>query len=248
MKSVIETLLERRSIRRYERETLTPEQVRLIHDAIRNTPTSYNGQQYSVIEIDDQELKEKLYDITGQKQIKTCNRFYLFCAYYNKISLGAEAKKIEMPAFTTRVESLIVGVIDASLAMMSALVAAESCGLGTCPIGYARTAAPEKFAELLNLPPKVYVVCGLAVGVPREMPDMKPKQNEKLLIFKNGYRTDDMTADILEFDRDIVRYNETRSGTKTDNDWISHIVDYYSEEMPMTMLDSLRRRGFDLRQ
>ncbi len=80
------------------------------------------------------------------------------------------------------------------------------------------------------------------------MPDMKPKQNEKLLIFKNGYRTDDMTADILEFDRDIVRYNETRSGTKTDNDWISHIVDYYSEEMPMTMLDSLRRRGFDLRQ
>lgn len=153
-----------------------------------------------------------------------------------------------MPAFTTRVESLIVGVIDASLAMMSALVAAESCGLGTCPIGYARTAAPEKFAELLNLPPKVYVVCGLAVGVPREMPDMKPKQNEKLLIFKNGYRTDDMTADILEFDRDIVRYNETRSGTKTDNDWISHIVDYYSEEMPMTMLDSLRRRGFDLRQ
>lgn len=248
MKSVIETLLQRRSIRRYEREPLTPEQLRFIHDAIRNTPTSYNGQQYSVIEISDQTLKEKLYDLTGQKQIKTCNRFYLFCADYNKISTAAAARGIEMPPFTDTVESLIVGVIDATLAMMSALVAAESCGLGTCPIGYARTAAPEKFAELLGLPQKVYVVCGLAVGVPRELPDMKPKQNERLLIFENGYRTDDMTDELLAFDREISRYNETRSGTKTDNDWISHIVGYYKEEMPMEMLESLRKRGFDIKK
>ncbi len=71
MKDVKDTLLERRSIRRYEREAVTPKQMQFIFDAIRNTPTSYNGQQYSVIDISSQELKLKLEAITGQKQIKT---------------------------------------------------------------------------------------------------------------------------------------------------------------------------------
>lgn len=248
MKSVIETLLNRRSIRRYERQALTPEQIRFIHDAIRNTPTSYNGQQFSVIEIDDQQLKEQLSEITGQKQIKTCNRFLLFCADYNKIRCGAEAINLNMPRFEDTADGLIVGVVDATLAMMSALVAAEACGLGTCPIGYARTAAPEKFAELLHLPQGVFVVCGLAIGEPREMPDLKPKQSEKLLIFKNNYPEQLLTDDILEYDAEISRYNQTRSGKKTDNDWISHIIGYYSEAMNYNMLDALRSRGFDIKK
>lgn len=51
MKSVKNTLLERRSIRRYEREDVSADDMNLIYDAIRNTPTSYNGQQFSVIDV-----------------------------------------------------------------------------------------------------------------------------------------------------------------------------------------------------
>lgn len=58
-KSVKETLLTRRSIRRFEREAITPEQLELIYEAIRNTPTSYNGQQFTVIDVDDQAIKEE---------------------------------------------------------------------------------------------------------------------------------------------------------------------------------------------
>lgn len=68
MKDVKETLLERTSVRRYEREAIAEETMEFIFDAIRNTPTSYNGQQFSVIDISDQTLKEELYAITGQKQ------------------------------------------------------------------------------------------------------------------------------------------------------------------------------------
>lgn len=176
MKDVKSTLLDRRSIRRYERDDIPQETMDLIYEAIRNTPTSYNGQQFSVIDIDDQSVKEKLYELTGQKQIKTCRRFMLFCADYNKIRTIADAKLIDLPGFTHTADGVIVGVVDAALALMSALVAAESCGLGTCPIGYARTAAPEAIAKMMDLPEGVFVVCGLAIGVPREMPDLKPKQ------------------------------------------------------------------------
>ena len=48
MKDIKSTLLERRSIRRYEREDIPAESMDFIYEAIRNTPTSYNGQQFSV--------------------------------------------------------------------------------------------------------------------------------------------------------------------------------------------------------
>ena len=247
MKDIKSTLLERRSIRRYEREDIPAESLDFIYEAIRNTPTSYNGQQFSVIDVDDQSVKDKIYELTGQKQVKTCRHFFLFCADYNKITEIAEAKSIELPGFPLTADGVIVGVVDATLAMMNALTAAEACGLGTCPIGYARTAAPDAIARLMKLPPKVFVVCGLAIGVPREMPDIKPKQPKELMIFKNRYREDSMLPDLMAYDKEITEYNATRSGTKTDNDWAEHIVSYYREAMSYNTLDALRRRGFDVR-
>lgn len=241
-------MLGRRSIRRYEREAITESQLNFIFEAIRNTPTSYNGQQFSVIDVDDQELKVKLYELTGQKQIKTCSHFLAFCADYNKISVASKAKGIDMPPFYDTADGLIVGTVDAALAMMSAVVAARSLGLGSCCIGYARTAAPEAVSELLGLPQHVYLVCGLAIGVPREMPDLKPKQPLDLLIHKNAYRSDDMTADLMQYDDVVTNYNLNRSGTKSTNDWTDHIVGYYREAMDYEMLRQLALRGFDVRE
>lgn len=246
MKTVKDTLLQRRSIRRYEREAIAAEDMQLIYDAIRNTPTSYNGQQFSVIDVTDQALKEQLYELTQQKQIKTCNHFLVFCADYNKVRKIAEFKNVEMPDFEHTADGVIVGIVDASLALMSALVAAESCGLGTCCIGYTRTAAPEAIAELLKLPKGVFIVCGLAIGIPREMPDLKPKQSEKLLIHSNCYRGDDVVKDMVDYDSKIIEFNATRSGTKSDNDWASHIVDYYNQAMNYNMLDALKNCGYDI--
>lgn len=246
MKNIKRTLLQRRSVRRYERQEIPAEQMEFIHEAIRNTPTSYNGQQFSVIDVSDQKLKEQLYELTGQKQIKTCNRFLVFCADYNKIRVAARAKLIDMPEFEHTADGVIVGIVDASLAMMSAVVAAEACGLGTCCIGYTRTAAPREITSLLGLPQGVFIVCGLALGVPREMPDLKPKQPESLLIHSNCYRNDDLTDEILSYDAEVSKFNATRTGTKTDNDWAAHIIGYYRQAMDYKMLDALRDRGYDI--
>lgn len=247
-KSVKETLLSRRSIRRFERESITPEQLSLIYEAIRNTPTSYNGQQFTVIDIDDQSLKEKLYEIIGQKQIKTCNHFMAFCIDYNRISRFAEAENIVMPEFVNTADGLLVGAIDATLAMMSALSMADSLGLGGCCIGYARTANPKVVSELLGLPKGVFLVCGLSLGVPREMPDMKPKMPASLLIHHNSYRKDDMVPELREYDKLIHQYNATRAGGTSTNDWLQHIISYYREAMNYEILEALKQQGFDIRK
>lgn len=243
-KSVKQALLERRSIRRYEREAIPEESLELIREAIRNTPTSYNGQQFSVIEISDQALKEELAVLVRQKQFKTSNRVFAFLSDYNKIRTAARAKGIEYVDFENTLDGLIVGTVDAALAMMSAIVAAESCGLGTCPIGYARTADPDAISRLLGLPQGVYLVCALAVGVPREMPAMKPKQPRELVIFKNRYGVDDMAGRLMDYDRLITEYHLRREQNPSDADWVGEMLGYYREGTGYDMLAALRRRGY----
>lgn len=243
-------MLERTSIRRYEREAIPSETMEFIRQAVRNTPTSYNGQQFSVIEIDDQPLKEELYAITNQKQLKTCNRLLIFVSDYNKMTLLAEKKGVRMPPFTDTMDGVTIGIIDASLAMMSAVVAAEACGLGCNCIGYLRTADPKRIAELLHLPKGVFVVCGLALGIPREHPDLKPKQPESLVFHHNAYRddTDHMTAELEAYDKTVQEYNKTRAGGTTTNDWCQHIIEYYNHAMHYEILQYLKDQGYDVRK
>lgn len=248
MKDVKDTLLERVSIRRYEREPIPQATMDFIYEAVRNTPTSYNGQQFSVIDISDQTLKEQLYEMTNQKQLKTCNRLLIFLSDYNKISLLAEKKGLEMPKFTDTMDGVTIGIIDASLAMMSAVVAAEACGLGCNCVGYLRTVDPLRLAQMLNLPKGVFVVCGLALGIPREHPDHKPKQPASLVFHKNTYNPDSaaMLADLEEYDKTVTEYNATRSGTTTTNDWVGHILDYYDHAMHYRILEYLKSQGYDI--
>lgn len=250
MKDVKECLLQRTSVRRYEREPIPTETMEFIRQAVRNTPTSYNGQQFSVIEISDQTLKEELYALTNQKQLKTCNRLLIFCSDYNKIMRLAERKGIEAPAFTDTMDGVTIGIIDASLAMMSAVVAAQACGLGSNCIGYLRTVDPVRVAQMLKLPKGVFVVCGLALGIPREQPDLKPKQPAPLVFFDNCYRQDQdkMTEELMEYDEAVSEYNRTRSGSTSENDWCGHILDYYRHAMTYRILDYLKDQGYDVKR
>lgn len=247
MKTVKEALLQRTSVRRYEREPIPQADMDFIYEAIRNTPTSYNGQQYSVIDISDQALKEKLYEITNQKQLKTCNRLLIFCSDFHKMELLAKRKDVPMPRVTDTMDGVMLGVIDASLAMMSAVVAAQACGLGTNCVGYLRTVDPSLVSDILHLPKGVFLVCGLAIGVPREQPYLKPKQPIDALFHSNVYNTDAeaLTDTLSKYDAEVQQYNRTRAGGTNDNDWCAHIIDYYRHVMDYHILDALRAQGYD---
>lgn len=243
MKTLKEVLLDRRSIRRYERRAIEPEKVEFIYEAIRRIPTSYNGQQFSVVAVRDQAKKERLYEITGQKQIKTCALFLLFCTDYHRIRLAGKACGFSMPDYAATIDGHTVGVIDASLAMMAAATAAEGLGLGCCCVGYARTADPAAISELLELPREVTIVCGLTIGYPAEQPDIKPKLPAAAIIHEERYTTDEvLLEEVRAYDQQMREFNRTRAGSKSDNDWIDHTLHYYREEITRTIADYLRER------
>jgi nitroreductase len=244
MKTIPEILIDRRSVRRYERQAIEPEKLAFIYEAIRNTPTSYNGQQFSVVAVTDPEIKLKLYDIMGQKQVKTSAVFFLFCLDFHQLELAAKAKGVSFPDFQHSLNGYTVGVVDATLAMHQAMVAAESQGLGTCCIGYARTADPVKTSEILGLPEKVAIVCGLAVGVPSETPDRKPKRPVGITVFENRYGNDEaITEQLMDYDRQVSQYNRERAGDQTANDWAAHILDYHEIERKKAIEEYLKKQN-----
>ena len=247
-KSVDSTLLERRCIRRYALRAIPEDDLAFIRAAVRNTPTSYNAQQFSVIEVTDQGLKDELAALIGQTQLKYAAVDFMFLSDFHKMSVAAKARGLPAPEFQNTADGLVVGTIDASLAMMSAIVAAVSRGLGTCPIGYARTVDPEKITEILKLPKGVYLVCALAVGVPADMPDLKPKQPEDLVFFKNTYGTEDMAKKLLAYDETIKAYHKSRTSNQSDEDWIGQMLAYYQEAMKTNFLHFLQGQGYGLKK
>lgn len=248
MQSIEDIFLNRTSVRRYERKPIEPEKLEFIYKAIQNTPTSYNGQQFSVIAITDQDLKVQLYELIGQKQIKTSAAFLVFCVDYYKLQQFAEATNAEFPRLQDTMDGLMVGVIDAALAMENAVIAAETLGLGSCCIGYTRTAAPAELAKILQLPEGVCVICGLSIGYPAEQPDLKPKLPLPLVIHHNRYRTDDMKPELLAYNEEVTQYNAVRAGDKTANDWGHHILDYHREALNYNIEKYTWEQGFHLKQ
>ena len=50
----------------------------------------------------------------------------------------------------------------------------------------------------------------------------------------------------MAYDNTVIEYNRTRTGTKSDNDWCDHILDYYREALKYRMRDYLTEQGCDV--
>src|SRR6185503_18399100 len=62
-------------------------------------------------------------------------------------------------------EGFFNAAVDAALALQTCVLAAETLGLGTCPISVLRNRIAE-VAAILELPAKVFPVAGLCIGYP----------------------------------------------------------------------------------
>lgn len=80
--SFLENLNWRYATKRFDvNKKLKEEDVQKIRDAIRMTPTSLGVQMFAVVEVVDQETKNKLREISfDQEQMSTADRIFVFCS------------------------------------------------------------------------------------------------------------------------------------------------------------------------
>ena len=175
MNPVINTILNRKSIRVYSEQPVTEVEKQAILQAAIRAPTAGNMMLYSIIEVRDQGLKDQLVlTCDNQPFIAKAPLLLLFAADYQRwhdyyLLTGVDALCQSRQQAMRRPEEgdLLLACCDTLIAAQTAVLAAELLGIGSCYIGDIL----EKFEThqaLFNLPQYVLPMALICFGYPSE--------------------------------------------------------------------------------
>jgi len=198
MNPVMELLMKRKSIRNYEQREISREVKDEILAAAMRAPTAGNLMLYSIIEVQDQSTKDTLVrTCDNQEFIARAPWVLLFLADYRRwfdyfLTSGVEElcwqKEISMRKPEEGDFSL--ACCDATIAAQTAVIAAESLGVGSCYIGDIMEHY-EVHRQVFHLPQYVVPVClicfGYATTAERER-EQTQRFDRKYIVFENHYR------------------------------------------------------------
>ena len=204
MNLVMELILNRKSIRAYEARELSPAVKDEILAATMRAPTAGNLMLYSIIEVNQPGMKEAL--------VKTCdNQAFIAQAPWVLLFLADYQRWFDC-FLASRVEQLCAGngrqlrrpeegdfimaCCDALIAAHTAVIAAESLGVGSCYIGDI-TEHFEVHREMFRLPRYAVPICLLCFGYPsREQKERAPapRFDRRFLVFEDHYERLDRTS------------------------------------------------------
>ena len=166
--SLLEIILSRRSIRRYENKHVPDEVLQQILEAGRQAPSAANRQPIRFIIVKDESLLNRLCSNLIARFVKKAPLAIVGCADIKSLLTGKWA------------------VVDTTIAMQNMVIAAWALGIASCWIG---ACDKEKIKELLEIPDKWKVVALLTFGYPAEHPKQRKKKPfEKLFNFNKFQR------------------------------------------------------------
>lgn len=189
MNETIRQLFDRKSVRVFTDQPITPTEKQLILEAATQAPTPGNQQLYTILDITDQAIKEKLVSsCDDQPFIAEAQLVLVFCAdclkWYNAfLSAGCGPRD-------PGVGDLMLAVSDANIAAQNAVVAAQSMGIGSCYIGDIMENY-ELQKEILQIPRYVFPCAMLVFGYPTEQQLRREKPKRAALshiVHENSYR------------------------------------------------------------
>lgn len=245
----LETILGHRSVRAYLPDALEPGTVELLIAAAQSAPSSSNLQVWSAVVVQDPEKKARLATLAGNQQhIHDAPVLFVFVADNTRLASAAQTQSLPSEGLRY-LDTFLMGAIDAALAAQSALVAAESLGLGTVYIGALRN-KPEEVARELGLPPNAFPLFGLVVGKPdpARPAAIKPRLAQRAVVFREQY-------DATGHDRAIAHYDGVIGAfyteQKLDNPpWSRHSAERVKSAQNLRGRDRLREAlalaGFEL--
>lgn len=249
MNKVIETILNHRSIRKFEDRALTEDQINKIVQSAQAASTSSYIQAYSIIGVKDKQKKAKLAELAGgQTYVAENGHFFVFCADLYRHQLIAEKHQQNAEAVLESTEKFMVAVIDAALAAQNAVLATESMGLGAVYIGGIRNQLVE-VCELLKTPPRVIPLFGIAVGYPAHKPDQKQRLPLEHVYHEDEYRQDKhiYLDQLKQYDQDISEYYAKRTNGKRSETWTEQMAGLLSKPTRMYMKEFVEDKGFNKR-
>lgn len=214
MNEIIKSLFDRKSVRQFESRDVDEETRKLLLLCALQAPSAGNQQLYTIIDIRQQDIKDKLsVSCDNQPFIAKAPVVLIFCADCKK--WDDAYRSIGLSPRSPSAGDFILAIEDAMIAAQNTVVAAESLGLGSCYIGDILENR-EYHKKLLNLPDCVVPVGMLVIGYPTETAQKRPKPSRcdyRHIVHTDSYRN--MPADEL---KEMLSF---KSGEKTYEEWLS---------------------------
>jgi nitroreductase len=157
-------MLVRRTHRRYLDQPVSDPIVRLLLAAAFSASSKSDFQQASVVWLKDRGQRDRLAALfPDMPWIGTAPVFLVFLGDARRLQRIGKLRG--HPQDNGSFEGFFNAAIDAALTLQTCVLAAETIGLGTCPISVLRNRIAE-VGEILDLPDKVFPVAGLCLGYP----------------------------------------------------------------------------------
>lgn len=159
-------LAARRCHRRFRPDPLPPELVRSLCALALCAPAKSDLQQRDIVILEDPDQRSKLMDIIpGNRWMLAAPSFLVFCANNRRQRQIHQWRS--KPFVNDHVDAFFNASVDAGIVLATFMMAAESIGLGCCPVSAIRDTSRE-VSDLLGLPDHVFAIAGLALGWPAE--------------------------------------------------------------------------------
>lgn len=201
MNTIIENLIKRKSVRAFEEKEIPQNIKELILNSAFQAPTAGNQMLYSIIDVTDPKLKNRL-SITCDNQpfIAKAPMVLIFVADCRKWfdAYRFAGLKPRNPG----AGDILLAIQDAIIAAQNTVIAAQSLGIGSCYIGDILENA-EEHIKLLKLDDYVIPISMVVYGYPtKQQTDReKPRRFEKkYIVHENSYKrlTEEETREMFK--------------------------------------------------
>ena len=251
--ATLKSILSRRSIRKFLNKPISKELLTLLLAASQSAPSKSNLQQYSILVIQDQNIKNEISDLIGNtKWALTAPIFLLYLADIRRNIKITNDRGYDHK--NNNVDTFMNSVIDAALAMQSTICASESLGLGVCPISMIRNII-EEVKVICKLPKGVFPIAGLALGWPDQKSNVSIRLSQDIVIHFDKYDEKDLIQKINKYDeivfkKDPIPENKQRHvdlyGVAKKGTWSENISRQLSVPERSNFKNWLKENGFNL--
>ena len=251
--ATLKSILSRRSIRKFLNKPISKELLTLLLAASQSAPSKSNLQQYSILVIQDQNIKNEISDLIGNtKWALTAPIFILYLADIRRNIKITNDRGYDHK--NNNVDTFMNSVIDSALAMQSTICAAESTGLGVCPISMIRNII-EEVKVICELPKGVFPIAGLAIGWPDQKSKISIRLSQDIVTHLDKYNEKDLIHKINLYDakvftKDPIPENKQRHidlyGVAKKGTWSENISRQLSIPERSHFKNWLKKNGFNL--
>lgn len=214
-------------------------------------PTKSDLQQRDIIAMTSWKKRQQLSKlVSGQPWITEAPMLLVFCGNNRRQRLLHEWS--DVPFANDHLDAFFNAATDAAISLATFVIAAESQGLGCCPISAIRNEA-QAVANLLKLPERVFPFAALALGYPVSSPVVSMRLPLGTTVHENEYGEVNLKASISEYNFRRAREHPYTSqryvedfGVSHQYNWAEDKIRQYSRSERADFGAFVRSNGFNL--